>query len=229
MAAATPRRRLTTGRQGTAGGGGTTDLTKLPCGHQGSGRRRRWRHTFQDDSVGRTGGDHPQPLGRGLLDALRRPQSLELESKMTVDVVFVGAIALDLLDPVAVPQQLEVLPCGKQQNRNEQAEDAERRPQLALPLLVDLTDDLIVANVLSDFVFKGACLIHPSSYAPPLPAFQLRCDRTAARNLALRARGLAATSSSVAVTGCFVSSETTASSPRARSRSVCLTTRSSSE
>ena len=94
--------------------------------------------------------------------------------------LFGGALALHLLEPIAVAQQLEVLPGREQQHEHQHDADAERLPQLALPALVDLADDLVVPDVLANGVFEGA-FVHR---APSLP------NSNAARSLALRARGL---------------------------------------
>ena len=74
-----------------------------------------------------------EPLGRERLDPLRRPQRLDLEPQVAVDVFLGGALALHLLEPVAVAQQLEVLPGREQQHEHQHDADADRLPQLALP------------------------------------------------------------------------------------------------
>src|SRR5262249_25035145 len=103
-----------------------------------------------------------------------------------------------------------------QQNHDKQAGHGNRFPQLPMAGAVDFADDRVVPNVLLDGVLEGF-----SHYA----------TRSAARSLALRARGLASSSASFAITGFFVSTVTVAPVPRrcSRARSVCLTTRSSSE
>ena len=94
-----------------------------------------------------------------------------------------GALALHLLEPVAVPQQLEVLPGREQQDEHEERRDADRLPELALPRLVHFPDDRVVANVLLDRVFEG--------FSHALAAILIR-SRSAARSFALRARGFVA-------------------------------------
>src|SRR5215471_9133614 len=136
-----------------------------------------------------------QLLGRELLDPLRRAERVDLEAQAAGDVLFGGALALDLLDLVAVPQQLEMLPRGEEQHQHEEAGDADRLPQLALPVLVHFADDRIVAHILLDRVLEG---FHQAVLS-------------AARSFALRDRGLRSTSASVGTSGFFVSTCTSAS------------------
>src|SRR6185503_14586925 len=118
-------------------------------------------------------------------------------------------------------QQLEMLPGGQEEDEHEEAGHADRLPQLAVTLLVHLADDRVVPDVFLDGVFEG---FHGCS--PRVPA--LHAIRSAARSLALRARGLAATSSSRGTIG-FLVSTCTRPSRCCSARSVCLTMRSSSE
>ena len=95
-----------------------------------------------------------QPAGRHPLDARRCPQRLDLETQVPVDLVLAGALLLHLLEPVAVRQQLEVLPRREQQHRDEEDADAHRAPHLAMALAIDLPDDRVVADVFLDRVFE---------------------------------------------------------------------------
>src|SRR5262249_30743605 len=132
-----------------------------------------------------------------------RSQRLDLELEMTVDFLLRHAFLLHLLQPVAVPQQLEVLPRRKQQHCDQQTADADRPPELTLPVPVDLADDWVVADVLFDRVFKG---VGSNAVASGLYAVACRhASRSAARNLALRARGFLSISASDGITGLFVS------------------------
>ena len=72
------------------------------------------------------GRDHVQPARRHPLDPRRRAQRLDLEPQVPVDRLFAGALLLHLLEPIAVAQQLEVLPRREQQHEHE--EDADQRP-----------------------------------------------------------------------------------------------------
>ena len=56
--------------------------------------------------------------------------------------------------PVAVAQQLEMLPRREQQHADEKDADGDRAPHLAMPLAIDLADDRVVADVLLDRVFE---------------------------------------------------------------------------
>src|SRR5882672_216412 len=119
--------------------------------------------------------------------------------------LFGGALALHLLELVAVTEQLEVLPGGQQQDEDQKSGDADRLPELALLGLVHFADDQVVPHVLLDGVLEGF-------HQPIL---------SAARSFALRARGLRSTSSSF--------STRTRPSRWCSARSVCFTMRSSSE
>ena len=134
-------------------------------------------------------------------------------TQVPVDLFFGRARVLQFLDPVAVLQEFEVLPGRKEHHGDEQATDRRRPPQLALPCLVDLADDRVVAYVLLDGVLE----VH-----------RAHASLSIARSLALRARGLRATSSSPGPSGLRVSTRT-ADSPAASARKVCFTIRSSSE
>src|SRR5262245_11599881 len=136
-----------------------------------------------------------QLLGRELLDPLRRAQRVDLEAQAAGGFLFGRALALDFLDLVAVPQQLEVLPRGKKEHEHEKPGDADRLPELALPVLVHLADDRVVAHILLDGVLEG---FHHAVLS-------------AARSLALRERGLRSISASVGTSGFFVSTCTRAS------------------
>src|SRR4051794_866908 len=84
-----------------------------------------------------------------------------------------------MLDFVAVPQQLEVLPRREQQDEDEQRGHADRLPELALPGLVHLADDRVVANVLLDGVFER--FGHLWAFSAPTPTVRppaaWRCAR----------------------------------------------------
>src|SRR4051812_37839717 len=153
-----------------------------------------------------------ETLGREPLDAARGSQRIELEPQLLSGFFFRRTLTIQFLDLVAVPQQLEVLPRGKEQRRHEEHGNARSFPQFAQPGFVDFADHGIVADVFFDGVFER---LH-------------HVILSAARNFALRARGLRATSSSVGTSGFFVSTSIPAP-PRSSLRSVCFTMRSSSE
>ena len=98
--------------------------------------------------------DEMEPFGGELLDALRRLERVDLETQLAADFFFGGALAVHLFDLVAVPQQLEMLPGGKEQHDDEKSGEAGGLPQLALTRFVDLAHDRVVANVLLDGVFE---------------------------------------------------------------------------
>ncbi len=129
-----------------------------------------WRgHPLEDDRFAVGGRDHAEPLGRELFDPLRRAQRFHFEPEVAVDVAFGGAIALHLLEAVAVAQQLEVLPGREQQREHQHHADAERLPQIAQPAFVDFPHDLVVAEVLPNFVFESAFV-----HAPPVTELERR-------------------------------------------------------
>src|SRR4051812_47977222 len=133
---------------------------------------------------------------------------------MTVDLLFRGAFLLHLLDAVAVPQQLEVLPRREEQDRDQEGAGANRAPHLLVPFAIDLPHDRVVANVLLDGVLEFR-----AHDATPI---------SAARSLALRDRGLRAISASSGTTGRFVRIRRPKLSC-CSARSVCFTIRSSRE
>src|SRR5438552_12133154 len=133
---------------------------------------------------------------------------------MPVDFVLRGPLLLHLLDPVAVAQQLEVLPRGKEQDRDQKDPDTDRAPHLVMALAIDLADDRVVPDILLDCVFEFA--VHD---ARPI---------SAARSLALLARGFRSISASPGTTGRLVRIR----SPRTSltsAPSLCFAIRSSSE
>src|SRR5688500_9584215 len=154
-----------------------------------------------------------QLLGRDPLDAARRAQRLDFERQVPVDLLFGGALLAHPLDLIAVAQQLEVLPRREQQHHDQEEPDAGRAPELPLPRRVDFADDRIVANVLLDRVFEVHCA---------------HANLSIARSLALRARGLRATSMSPGVSGRRVRMRSP-SPVFSSARKVCFTMRSSSE
>ena len=101
---------------------------------------------------------------------------------MAADFFLGRAFALHLLEPVAVAQQLEVLPRREQQDEHQEGGDGSRLPQLAVLRLVDLADDRVVADVLLDCVLEwlhflllagpsaSARIPFPSSYGGPAVA-----------------------------------------------------------
>ena len=156
----------------------------------------------------------PSALSRQPLDARRRAQRVDLEAEVTIDFVLGGALLLHLLDAVAMTKQLEMLPRREEEHGDQKYADRHRAPHLEMPLAVDLADDRVVAYVLLDCVFEFAA--HDA------------CPISAARSLALRARGLRSISASLGTTGRFV--RILSPKPSACSaRSVCFTIRSSSE
>ena len=146
---------------------------------------------------------------------------------MTVDLELVSALLLHLLDLVSMTQQLEVLPCGEEHDGNQKHSYASRPPQLELAILVYFADDRIVPNVLLDGAFKVS-----RGHEAISQSLDTQATLSAARSLALRARGLRLISSSVGRIGRFVSTRTRLSpSPLLplSSRKTVFTTRSSSE
>src|SRR6266849_10497352 len=151
-------------------------------------------------------------LGRDRLDPLGGFQRVDLEPQPAPCFFFRGPLTLQLLDLVAMAEQLEMLPRREEQDQHEERGDAGRLPELALPRPVDLADDRVVPHILLDGVLEG---LHQAILS-------------ATRSLALRARGLRSTSSSRGTIGFFV--KTCTSPSRCWSaRSVCFTIRSSSE
>src|SRR5262249_55763217 len=144
---------------------------------------------------------------------------------------------------VPVLEQLEVLPRGEQQCQHQERRNRARLPELALPRLVDLADDQVVPNVFLDCVLErfhtfgdlescGPSGLLDTAGLKTCATNAMRgnhATRSAARNFALRARGLRSTSSSSAWIGFFVSTRTACFSVRSIARNVCLTIRSSSE
>ena len=120
---------------------------------------------------------------------------------------------LQALHQVAVLNELEMLPGREEQHRDEQRADPDGAQQLTLARFVDLADDRVVAHVFLDRVFEVG---------------RAHASLSIARSLALRARGLLATSSSLASIGRLVRIRIAASA-WASARKVCLTMRSSSE
>src|SRR5262249_19188400 len=150
---------------------------------------------------------------RNMLDARRRPERLDLKAQVAIDLFLLGALALHSLHLVTVPEQGEPLPRREQNHQRQESDDDDRLQQLTLPRLIDLANDRIVADVF----FHRVPEIGPA-----------HASLSIARSLALRARGLRATSWSSGTTGFRVSTRT-APSPAASARNACLTMRSSSE
>src|SRR5207248_3451390 len=97
---------------------------------------------------------------------------------------------------------------------DEEDADADRAPHLEMPLAIDFADDWVVADVLLDRVLEFG------AHDP--------CPISAARSLALLARGLRSISASPGTTGRLVRIR----SPKPSfwsARSVCFAIRSSSE
>src|SRR5262245_10980953 len=163
--------------------------------------------------------DHPQALPGVGLDALGRAQLLDPVLELAVALLLVGQLLAQLALVVAVSNLLDLPPDREDEHGNEQQADEHRAPQLPMALRVDLPHDRVVADVLLDGVLE--CLAgHDAS--PPRHS-----TRSAARSLALRARGFRSTSASAGTTGRFVS--TFRPPPACSDRSVCFTMRSSSE
>src|SRR5690349_15260936 len=97
---------------------------------------------------------------------------------MPVDVALGGAIALHLLEAIAVAQQLEVLPRREQQHQHQDDADAERLPEILQPPIIDLAHDLVVAEVLANLVFEGSCFIHGAPLTCPAVARSSERRRT---------------------------------------------------
>src|SRR5688500_3160344 len=112
---------------------------------------------------------------------------------MTVDFFLAGTLAFQLLEVVAVPDQLKRLAGGEQQHQHQHRGDAGGAPELSLPLLVNLSDDGIVPDVFLDRVFE----IEPTT--------STHASLSIARSLALRARGLRSSSAGSGTSGRLVS------------------------
>src|SRR5688572_3400780 len=179
-------------------------------------RRCGGRHPFDDDGLVARRRHQLEVLDRHLLDALRGAQRLDFQAQVAIDLFFTGAFALEALHLVAVQHQLQRLPGGEQHDQHEHGADSGRAPQLPLPLLVDLPDDRVVANVLLDRVFEIKSA--PDGHA----------SLSMARSFALRARGLRSISASPGTIGRLVSTWS-AARPCASARKACFTMRSSSE
>src|SRR3954470_11180046 len=184
----------------------------LPRRDDGFFGRRRGRHPLDHDCLCARRRDEVEPF-RQARDAPGRAQGGDLQAQVAVDLLLLRPLLLHLLNLVAVAQQLEVLPRREQQDHDQDPADRERAPDLALTLIVHLANDQVVAYVFLDRV---------------LEVDRTHASLSIARSLALRARGLRATSASAGVTGLRVSTRR-AVSPAASARNVCLTTRSSSE
>src|SRR4030095_12407329 len=102
---------------------------------------------------------------------------------------------------LAVAEEVEVLPRGEQQGQHEKACDAHRLGEFALTGFVNFADDRIVPNVFLYCVLE--CLHGVLRWCTYV--------RSAARSLALRARGLRVISSSLGTIGFLVSTRTPAS------------------
>ena len=148
-----------------------------------------------------------------VLDPPRRAERLDLQLEMAVDFFLRHSFLLQALHQVAVLNELEMLPGREEQHRDEQRPDPDSAQQLTLARFVDLADDRVVAHVFLDRVFEVG---------------RAHASLSIARSLALRARGLLATSSSLASIGRLVRIRIAASA-WASARKVCLTMRSSSE
>ena len=169
---------------------------------------------------------------------------VDFEAQLVAGFFFGGALAVQLLDLVAVAQQLEVLPRREEQHDDQKRRHAGRLPELALPRLVDLAHDRVVADVLLDGVLERLhmALRHglkavPSRLKCVVPLSTVCRDRpsgwsdmrSAARSFALRARGLRADFFLARHQRLLRQHLHSRSPPRSSARSVCFTMRSSSE
>src|SRR5215207_8448608 len=102
----------------------------------------RWwfngNRSLEDDGLGRCGLHHVE-LPRGdRCDPLRRFERLDLQAQVAVDLHFLLAGTLHLLDPVAVPKQLEMLPGRVDHERQNDGRDPRPAPQLPVAGVIDL-------------------------------------------------------------------------------------------
>src|SRR5579884_2915971 len=187
---------------------GAADIS--PLRDDGLRRRIGRLDALDDDGLVARRRDEVQRLGGERLDARGRPQRFDFELQPPRRLLLGGALALHLLDLIAVAQHLEVLPGREQQDDDEEGGNRDRLPHLPVAFFVHFADDRVVADVLLDRVLEG----FGHRYA----------ILSTARSFALRARGFRATSASPGTIGFFVSTSSCASA-----RKVCLTIRSSSE
>src|SRR6185503_9871829 len=187
---------------------------RLPAGDDRAWRRRRLDDALDHGGVLGARGHHVKPSERQPLDALGRLQRLRLEPQVAVHLGLGRAFLLHLLEAVAVAAQLELLPGPEEQHRDEEHADGHRPDHLAVPLPIDFAHDRVVANVLLDRVFEG---------------FGVHADTSAARSLALRARGLRSISAAAGTSGRLVRTRRPHSPAACIERRTCFTTRSSSE
>jgi hypothetical protein len=69
--------------------------------------------------------DHAEPIGCKFLDALGGAKCFDFETQVAVDVVFRCVLPLHLLQPIAVPEELKVLPRREHQHEHEHQHDAD--------------------------------------------------------------------------------------------------------
>src|SRR6476620_8636513 len=74
---------------------------------------------LEDVGVGGRRLHHLQPGAREQLNPVRPGERLYAQLQVAVDLLFGGAFFLHLLDSVAVADQLEVLPCRVEEDRDE--------------------------------------------------------------------------------------------------------------
>src|SRR6186997_268240 len=122
-------------------------------------RRRRFagHHALDHDRGARIRRHEVQVRRREPLDALRRLERFDLQPQMAVRRLLVTALLLHLLEAVAVLQELDALPPGKEEHAHEEHAEGHRSPLLAQPPLVDLPDDGVVPYVFLDGVFECFC------------------------------------------------------------------------
>ena len=82
-------------------------------------------------------------------------RSVSISSRRCRLIALAGALALHLLEAIAMAEQLEVLPGREQQHEDEEDANQRRAPHLAVTLAIDLADDRVVADVFLDCVFEG--------------------------------------------------------------------------
>ena len=190
-------------------------------------RRLGRQHALNHDRVVAATAPRGAAAGRERLDALRRPQRLDLQPDTAGRALPAAAVH------AASPRPDSRGAAARSAARPRRAGRSTSTPATPTDFhssrcrAVHFTDDRVVANVLLDGVFER---FHAFSNDGPT-ARSPGASRSAARrrlSFALRARGLRRTSSSPGTIGFLVSTRI-AISLCAKARNVCLTMRSSSE
>src|SRR5215831_7595736 len=117
--------------------------------------RRFGRHdTFDYDRLVARRRNEMKLLSRQLFNSFRRLERFDFEPKLPRRFFLRRTFALHLFEPVAVTQNVELLPGPYQQDHDKESCDAHGLPELALSRVVDFADDWVVPHVLFDGVFE---------------------------------------------------------------------------